>query len=85
MNTTISLPDDLFAKADKLAKKLGQSRSEFYVQALRLFVDQKMRSDVTNKLNAVYEKNDSVLEEDVKKLQNLGIKKILKRKLVISG
>jgi hypothetical protein len=35
METAISIPDDVFGEADKLARRLGKSRSELYSDALR--------------------------------------------------
>ena len=34
MKTAISLPDELFAAAEKLAERLGVSRSQLYATAL---------------------------------------------------
>jgi metal-responsive CopG/Arc/MetJ family transcriptional regulator len=35
MKTAVSVPDDLFAQADRLAKRSRRSRSEVYSAALR--------------------------------------------------
>lgn len=34
MNTAVSIPDELFRRADELAARLGKSRSEVYREAL---------------------------------------------------
>jgi metal-responsive CopG/Arc/MetJ family transcriptional regulator len=34
MKTAVSIPDDLFHKADELANRMGKSRSEVYRDAL---------------------------------------------------
>lgn len=34
MKTAVSVPDDLFNKAEKLARKTGKSRSQIYQEAL---------------------------------------------------
>jgi predicted transcriptional regulator len=45
MKTAISIPDDVFRKAERLAKKLRKSRSELYTEALRrLLVERDSRS-----------------------------------------
>ena len=54
MKTAISVPDDVFEEADRLAEKAGISRSELYVVALRAYLDASRDSRVTEQLNAVY-------------------------------
>lgn len=34
MKTAVSIPDELFRKADELARRLGKSRSQVYQEAL---------------------------------------------------
>jgi predicted transcriptional regulator len=38
MKTAVSIPDDLFRRADELARQLGKSRSELYREALADYV-----------------------------------------------
>lgn len=57
MKTAISLPDDLFLVADALATRLGVSRSELYATALAEYVAKFEASQVTARLNRVYERN----------------------------
>lgn len=38
MNTVVSIPDDIFEKAERRARSLGMSRDEFYAAALAGFV-----------------------------------------------
>jgi len=38
MKTAISIPDDVFAAADKLARERGQSRSQLYSRAVREYL-----------------------------------------------
>ncbi len=54
MKTAISLPDELFASADALAKRLKVSRSELYQTALAEYVAKHRNADITARLNAVY-------------------------------
>lgn len=75
MKTAISIPDDLFKTADKIAKKLGQSRSEFYSGAIREYVQKQTVSDVTQKLNDLYSRQSSGLEGDVAALQIRNLQK----------
>jgi predicted transcriptional regulator len=53
MKTAVSIPDDVFRRADALAERLGKSRSEVYREAL---VDYLARTDpatVTAALDAL--------------------------------
>lgn len=54
MKTAISIPDDVFAEADRLAKKLNQSRSQLYSRAIREYVARHSADDVTSMLDALY-------------------------------
>lgn len=54
MKTAISIPDDVFAKADRLARKLKQSRSQLYSRAVREYVARHSQDDVTGALDALY-------------------------------
>lgn len=38
MKTAVSIPDDVFAKADRLAKQLQTSRSDLYSRALAEYI-----------------------------------------------
>lgn len=38
MKTAISVPDDVFADAERLAARLGWSRSQLYAKAVEAFV-----------------------------------------------
>ncbi len=54
MKTAISLPDELFASADSLAKRMRVSRSELYATAVAEFVAKHRSKDITARLDAVY-------------------------------
>jgi len=53
MKTAISIPDDLFVDAERLAKALKQSRSQLYCHALREYVARHAPDEVTETLNEV--------------------------------
>jgi metal-responsive CopG/Arc/MetJ family transcriptional regulator len=53
MKTAISVPDDVFADAERLAKRLKKSRSELYSNALREFVARHADDRVTESLDDV--------------------------------
>jgi metal-responsive CopG/Arc/MetJ family transcriptional regulator len=69
MKTAVSIPDQLFKAADKLAKELGTSRSDLYARALKAFVDERSSSAVTHALNAVYGEQPSELDAVLAALQ----------------
>jgi len=53
MKTAISIPDDLFADAERLAKALKTSRSQLYSRAIREYVARHAPDEVTQSLNEV--------------------------------
>ena len=55
MKTAVSLPDPLFDAAERVAKRLGVSRSELYQRALRAFLGKHQSDSITEALDAVYE------------------------------
>lgn len=54
MKTAISLPDELFERIERRAAELGLSRSEFFQQAARAFLEQQRDDDVSAALDAVF-------------------------------
>jgi metal-responsive CopG/Arc/MetJ family transcriptional regulator len=54
MKTAISIPDDIFASADRLAKQLHMSRSELYARAVQRYVMECRHTGVTETLDEVY-------------------------------
>jgi metal-responsive CopG/Arc/MetJ family transcriptional regulator len=55
MKTAISLPDKLFNDADEVAKRLRISRSELYATALAEYLTRQSATEITSRLNAVYQ------------------------------
>ena len=54
MKTAISLPDPLFRAAERVAKRMGLSRSELFQRALQAFLQEHKDAGVTEALNMVY-------------------------------
>ncbi len=75
MKTAISIPDPLFQSADSLAERLGLSRSELYVMAIRQYLAEHQRDNVTEALNKVYGKIDSKLGKEISALQMATLKR----------
>ena len=69
MKTAISIPDALFHAAERLARRLGISRSALFQRAVRAFLKEHAEDGVTEALNEVHEpdpeagKLDSLLEQ----------------------
>ena len=55
MKTAISLPKDVFEKAERLALRARKSRSQIYCEALREYVARHSPDDVTDALNRAME------------------------------
>jgi predicted DNA-binding protein len=51
MKTAVSIPDELFRQADKLAVQLGKSRSELYREAIADYIARRDPTAVTDALN----------------------------------
>ena len=51
MKTAVSLPDDLFLRADELARRLGKSRSQLYREALAEYLLRREPRSVTTALD----------------------------------
>ena len=75
MKTAISIPDKVFNSAEKLANRLGQSRSQLYTQALNSYLDKHRGDNVTKKLDEVYTRMDSRLSTTIQILQSQTIPK----------
>ncbi len=58
MKTAVSVPNDIFALADALAKATGRTRSDVYSAALREYVARHAEDEVTAKLDRVVEDLD---------------------------
>jgi metal-responsive CopG/Arc/MetJ family transcriptional regulator len=53
MKTAVSVPNDLFAQVDALAKRSRRSRSEVYSAALREYVSRHDPDEITARLDEV--------------------------------
>jgi metal-responsive CopG/Arc/MetJ family transcriptional regulator len=53
MKTTVSIPDDLFRRADELARRLRKSRSQIYREALAEYVVRRDARSITGALDDV--------------------------------
>jgi hypothetical protein len=65
MKTAISINDDVYREAELTAQELGLSRSKLYSLAILEFIQTHKPDAITSKLNEVYDKNNSKLEDDI--------------------
>lgn len=57
MKTAVSIPDDLFQQAEKLAQELDLSRSALYAKALKEMLERIRDDAITAQINAAIEAN----------------------------
>ena len=69
MKTAISIPNNVFESAEKLASRLGKSRSQLYTQALNSYVVKHQNDLVTQKLNEIYGSESSALDKTLSTIQ----------------
>jgi metal-responsive CopG/Arc/MetJ family transcriptional regulator len=53
MKTAVSVPDDVFRSADRLARRTKRSRSRLFSDALREYVARHSPDEVTEAMNQV--------------------------------
>jgi metal-responsive CopG/Arc/MetJ family transcriptional regulator len=53
MKTAVSIPDDVFEKAERLARRANRSRSEVFSAALAEYVARHAPDEVTDAMNRV--------------------------------
>lgn len=69
MKTAISMPDETFKKAERVAKKLGLSRSQYYAMAIESSNEDFLSDQITQRLNEVYARQSSKLDPILAELQ----------------
>ena len=69
MKTAISVPDDVFVRADAYARRLGLSRSDLYVRALEAFLGPPGDGAITAQLDAVYADQTELIDPDLRRAQ----------------
>jgi predicted transcriptional regulator len=63
MKTAISLPDDIFRDADKLAKRLKKSRSELYREAVTEYLARHEPEAITEALDRLVDETGGQLDK----------------------
>jgi predicted transcriptional regulator len=54
MKTAVSIPDEIYQDAERLAKRLNKPRSQIYADALREYLARHDPDAITAALNEVY-------------------------------
>jgi metal-responsive CopG/Arc/MetJ family transcriptional regulator len=54
MKTTVSIPDEIFRRAESVARQLRVSRNKLYTIAITQFIDLHRHDAITQRLNEVY-------------------------------
>jgi len=75
MKAAVSIPDPIFKAADKLAQRMGVSRSHLYSVAIQRFVQEHDEETITARLNEVYEQESSALDPVLQSIQSRSIEK----------
>lgn len=63
MKTAVSIPDDVFEEAERLAVELQTSRSQLYSRALQEFVARHAPDRLTEAMNRVVDEAGSGIDE----------------------
>lgn len=73
MKTEMSIPNPLYQRSQRLAQQLEMPLSEFFIVALKNYVDLYPSDDVTRQLNEVYATETSSLDPEIARLQAASI------------
>lgn len=73
VKTAVSIPDRIFEAAERLAKRLGMSRSELYSRAVSEFIEAREEKNITRELDRVYGEADSSVDALLEHLQAASI------------
>jgi metal-responsive CopG/Arc/MetJ family transcriptional regulator len=68
MKTAISVPDDVFQAGERLAQRLGLSRSGLYAKALQDFLARHDDDEITRRLNDLYQQESSAIDPAISRI-----------------
>lgn len=63
MKTAVSIPDALFQRGERLARRLGKSRSQVYQEALAEYIARRDPAPLTAALDELVEELESTGDE----------------------
>jgi predicted transcriptional regulator len=75
MKTAISVPDDLFRRAETTARRLRVSRSELYAKAMAEFLERQRGNAITERLNDVYSRRPARVDSGLHRAQLKSLEK----------
>jgi hypothetical protein len=75
VKTAVSLPDDLFHKAEATARRLNVSRSELYARAIAEFLEGVQQNAITERLNTVYSREAAKMDPGLHRAQLKSLRK----------
>ena len=59
MKVAVSIPDEVYTEADRVAHRQGLNRSELYTRALRRFLADEAEDELTHRINATCQDGSS--------------------------
>jgi metal-responsive CopG/Arc/MetJ family transcriptional regulator len=75
MKTAISIPDNVYERAEKLAKKKKISRSRLYTDAIEKYLDGNEKEKIIEQINKVCAKVDTSADPVLLKMALLSLPK----------
>jgi metal-responsive CopG/Arc/MetJ family transcriptional regulator len=76
MKAAVSIPDEVFEEADRLARQLKTSRSQLYSRALREFLSRHAPDQVTDAMNRVVDELGSEPDEPRRRAARRALEKV---------
>lgn len=73
MKIAVSIPDPLFEAAERVAHRLGLSRSQLYARAIERFLADDPDDEVTARLDDVYASEASSLDPGLARAQRRAV------------
>ncbi len=69
MKVAVSVPDNIFEAADRLAKQRSVPRSQIFSEALAAYIESRGSEAVTSKLNEIYGKQPILVDPGLAQAQ----------------
>jgi metal-responsive CopG/Arc/MetJ family transcriptional regulator len=63
MKVAVSVPDQIFEAAERLAKQRSVPRSQIFAEALAAYVESRSSETITSELNEIYCREESAVED----------------------
>jgi predicted transcriptional regulator len=76
MKTAVSIPDDVFDKAERLAVELRTSRSQLYSRALQEFVTRHAPNRLAEAMNRVIDEVGAEVDDFTRKASHRVLKQV---------